>query len=753
VRGFWPGAAPAALAEGDELLAVGDADLRGVGSFGAVARIYQQSAGELSVPVRFARNGHRSETTLELLPVPLAWRTTVVSFAFAVVGALALWRGRGSGPARLFFLSAVLYAFHWCYFWGGAPAQTYAAVLAFGLGMSLAPPFMLRIILTFPEEVARYSRAASLWPFLFVITGVALTSWAFGAPLAPEVGRPVGVAASVAFIVVATALLTQNFRRATPVGRRQIKWVVFGFYVGLAPALISGALAIAEPQLWWLYETSLVFVVLIPICLLVALVRYNLLDIDHLITAAASYTILSVILLASLLLAIPRASTAVAEFINPTVSQTILYILVAGVLLPTQRKLEGGIGAVLFPERRALREEAQRVRGELAECRDPSELLTTLGQRLDQLVRPERLVIYGRTGDAYAPVFERGQAVLPAFDATSPLLSHLAGGRGAVDATRLGRSRDGPVLSAKEQAALESMAIEVLVPLVLAGQLAAFVCLGEKRSGDVFTSTDLALLQSLADRASDLLQHFDELEVYRQEHAMYERLRRYVPGAVAERLRSGDELEAEAREVTVLFVDIQGYMSFTEGHRPEAIFSLVNRYTQTVSQIVRQCGGAVVEFNGDGMMAVFGAPLALAQKERAAVRAGRQIVAAIQALVVEDAAGQTSRLAVGVGIATGEAFVGSIQAVDRMIWSALGNTTNLAARLQTMTRQLGASIVIDAATRSAAASDVDDFQPHQRATIRGRRAPIDVFALPKAEAGSPEPGARRAQPLETFASA
>ncbi len=120
---------------------------------------------------------------------------------------------------------------------------------------------------------------------------------------------------------------------------------------------------------------------------------------------------------------------------------------------------------------------------------------------------------------------------------------------------------------------------------------------------------------------------------------MQESLRRYVPGAIAEQLSSGGELASGEREVTVLFVDIRGYTGFSESRRAEEIFSTVNRYTETVSAIVQKHGGSVVEFNGDGMMAVFGAPRELAHKERAAVDAGYEIVEAVGALTVEDVDG------------------------------------------------------------------------------------------------------------------
>jgi len=84
---------------------------------------------------------------------------------------------------------------------------------------------------------------------------------------------------------------------------------------------------------------------------------------------------------------------------------------------------------------------------------------------------------------------------------------------------------------------------------------------------------------------------------------------------------------------------------------------------------------------------------------------------------------------VGVGIATGKAFVGNIQSVDRLIWSAIGDTPNLAARLQGLTGELNAAIVINSATRSGAGDATADFERHERGPIRGRRQTADIYVL------------------------
>jgi adenylate cyclase len=261
------------------------------------------------------------------------------------------------------------------------------------------------------------------------------------------------------------------------------------------------------------------------------------------------------------------------------------------------------------------------------------------------------------------------------------------------------------------------------VPTRRGADLAAFTCLGRKRSGDIYTREERAWLAAVANRCSELLVKLSDEVVLREARALQQSLRRYVPGAVAEALASGGDLAPGEREVSVLFVDIRGYASFAERRRAEEIFSTLNAHTERVSRLVTERGGSVVEFNGDGMMAVFGAPRALERKERAAVEAARAIVESLG-----------PDLSVGVGIATGEAFVGSIRATDRLIWSAIGNTTNLAARLQTLTRELDAAIAVDAITRERAGYVCADFTRHAGVAIRGRSDRHEVFALPLARA-------------------
>ena len=721
VAGLWPHEAGGAsdLARGDRVRSVGGQSLAGAEPLGFVLAVYDH-ARDGEVALERERDGVAATVSLGLVRIEHAWRKSLVGAAFALVSALAFWRTSGSRPGRAFYFAGTAYAFHWIDFWGGGPAVTAAGIASFAISSTLVWPLTLRTALAFPEESA--PRRMPLWPWLFAATGPAVTCWAFGVPFGFSLANEATLALQVAAIAVLGARLVQSYRTCGPIGRRQLKWVLVGFWVGLSPAELAGLAAVAVPALWWLYELSLVFAIALPICLFIALARFNLLDVDRLITRAAISPVIGIGLITLGFLTVPKVASAAQEWVDPKVSQPALSIALGGAAFAILRRVDRAIQDRVYPERRILALEAQRLRRELAECASGADVLSLLGERIAAILQLVTTAIYARASSAFSPVYARGPAVSPAFALDGPLAVALAGRAAPLEPFIAWRDDD-----PAESAALAAMGVELAVPVLPRGELAAFACLGGKRSGDIFTATDRALLQSLGDKAADELLRFDREDTERETRQLMERLRAYVPGAVARELAAGAELESGEREITVLFVDLRGYTSFAEGQRPAAIFGAVSAYTKLVSQIVSDCGGSVVEFNGDGMMTVFGAPRVLADKESAAVRAARAIALQVPMLALSDAAGREQRLHVGIGVATGPGYVGNVRAVDRSIWVALGNTTNLAARLERMTRELGVSIVVDVETHKAAGDTAADFASRPGQVVRGRSELEDVF--------------------------
>lgn len=704
---------------------IGDRDLRGKGTLQMlVARIATTETipGGFETPIVYLRADQQHEVRMELASWPsYTWMLPVILVAFASALLVGL-RAEDSPAARALAIGGGL----WCLLWPlsvTSDLAIYESVMRRVLIPFLSTPLLLQFYLLFPEDAPRPRPWMLRATWLGTVNGIVSGWWVWPSIIPPEIGSPGTMLLSVAINITGAAILLRNYARAGPIGRRQGKWVLFPFVLVMASFACAqlGYVGGMGPEL---YAAAWFSTLLLPIGIVIAILRFNLFDIDRILSATATYGTLLFLLGVGVLVLLPYLAGWLAPAVGTetTTVHIALSVALAAVILPAQKWVRPRLDAVFFRERVALERGIDALLERLGESETPKELLETAGERLNELLHPDACVIYARSGSNYSAIFVHGRGVPPTFAGESALLGALTERSRPLARERWTRA-GGEGLDPFARAALETLGCEVVLPLRRGERLTGFICLGTKRSGDIYTSTDLSLLAAVSDKTSAVITRFDEAEALRQKDAMRQALRRYVPDAVASRVELGQSMEPTEREVCVLFTDIRDYTGFAEGRPSREIFEAVNRYAEKVSTIVQSHGGNLVEFEGDGIMAVFGAPNQLAAKERAALDAGREIVAAVPRL------GLGREHGAGVGMATGEALVGNVQAADRLIWSAIGNTTNLAARLQGLTRHLDADIVIDTATFEAVGSAAPDFERHDHVRIRGRMLPETVYAL------------------------
>jgi class 3 adenylate cyclase len=697
---------------GDTVVRIGPLDLRGLSRAAIEYRTRPLLHAGRPFEVELGHLRSRKVVQLEPTPYPSWWWTIPVWLSFVLTGAFVLWRAPHWHLARPFFVSMVAWGcFGASYYLPVPPLQVLVSVSS----GSLAACFSVWCALSWNESDRRGRGARVLAGTLglaWFATLAASYLWTLPLRAAPYAAA---AGAGVAFFGTYLTAFAHAYRRSQAFERRRLRWILFGHFIALVPVAILNAAREVAPMIHpALFSLALLSLAAVPLGYAVAVVGYGWLDIDRVISASAAATVLGVALVGGLLAVVPPVAGLMSTTlgIDPETGRLALSIALAAVVVAAYRRTRPWIDRHLFAEQHALAAQFDALRAELGAARDVEEMATRAGQGFEALLKPESVAIYGRAGEAFTPLFLRGRALPPAFEANSMLVQVLEAKRTPLFA----RSK---ALGPFERAVLETLGAEVVVPLLRETQVIAFTCLGGKHSGDIYTASDLALLASVSQRCEDVVARLDLETLALEAQAMQSALRRYVPGAVANRVLAGDALEPTEREVTVLFVDIRGYTGLAERLGTEDVFATLNEHTERVSRIVKANGGTIVEFNGDGMMAVFGAPDPLPKKEQAAVEAARK--------VVDSMPGQ---LAVGVGVATGPAFVGNIRSTDRLIWSAVGSTTNLAARLQSTTRELDASIALDETTRERAGYVCENFVCHEGLPIRGRTGRFDVFALP-----------------------
>jgi class 3 adenylate cyclase len=667
-----------------------------------------------------------------LTPLDFPWRSVPITAAFVVTGTLVLLRRSGTPLARAFFVAALLYSLHWTFFFGGPAWSTEAWLVVFFAASTLMFPLMIRPVFVFFREENDPDRPLPWWPWLLSIFGPVSISWVIGWPIPPDIAFPAAFVLNVLWVGSLFCVLQRNYRRSGPLTRRRVKWVVYGLVVGLAPVLATNLIIPVAQRLSWLHDVAVLFEVLIPICIFIAIVRFHLFDVDRLISATTAYSLVSVVMIATVLTIVPQIASAIARILgtSPENAQLVLSLALAGCIVPAQRVVRPRVERLFFAERDALQRGVDQLLVELGGSPDPESLLRTLGARLEALLRPACWAIYGALDEGLRLLL--ASALREGSSAPERLSGgeRFAPGHGPVELSDLrlapGRTRD----QAADLVELERFGVSLVLPMTRGKAETGLICLGAKASGDIYTATDRALLTAVADKVSDALLRFDEAEILQRERAMRDSLERYVPTSVADQLAAGRELEGGERDLAVLFVDVRGYSTYSEGKGADTVFSVVSILTDAVSTVIRRHGGTVVEFLGDGVMAVFGAPDPLPAHSRAAVLAGCEVVTAVAGLELSAEQKGERALAVGVGIATGRAFVGNVETKDRLIYTAIGDTVNLASRLQSMTRDLEAAIAIDTKTREEAGTAADAFEHRGAKPVRGRRESADVWILP-----------------------
>lgn len=246
--------------------------------------------------------------------------------------------------------------------------------------------------------------------------------------------------------------------------------------------------------------------------------------------------------------------------------------------------------------------------------------------------------------------------------------------------------------------------------------------------GDFETRVDVRSKDEFGDMAKTVNKMAAGLQ---QREQLKSTLVQYVSSQVAEKiLTSGQaaKLSGDRRKITVLFADVRGFTTLSENLNPEEVVAVLDDYFDRMIDIILEHEGMLNKFLGDGLMALFGAPNDDPFQEEHAIAAALKMREAMQALRADWKAKKGLDLRIGIGVNTGIAVVGNVGSRRRMEYTAIGDTVNLASRLESANKELGTEILVSEYTYVGARARFT-FRPLESIRVKGRTDPVKVFSV------------------------
>jgi class 3 adenylate cyclase/tRNA A37 threonylcarbamoyladenosine biosynthesis protein TsaE len=207
----------------------------------------------------------------------------------------------------------------------------------------------------------------------------------------------------------------------------------------------------------------------------------------------------------------------------------------------------------------------------------------------------------------------------------------------------------------------------------------------------------------------------------------FRRVRSYAPEHLIEKLLAArGKIDGERRNVTILFADLEGFTTMSEKMDPERVYALLDTCLRGFAEEVHRYEGTIDKFIGDGIMALFGAPLAHENDPERAVRAGLGILDFLRIFNEKTAETYGTRLHVRIGLNAGTVIAGVVGPDSRMQYTVVGDTVNLASRLEELAER---DTILVSRSVWKATNSLFKYLPRGNVTIKGRRAPVEAFQV------------------------
>jgi len=567
--------------------------------------------------------------------------------------------------------------------------------------------------------------------------------------LYPAKGFGVFYSLALLYMIVAAVavLLPVNlayFKPVSALAHQRAKVVLIGATIAFpVPAIAYFSQLIFGDFLGIRVQTNFLALPLVffPASLAYAIARHNLFDVDVFIKRAVGYVIMTAIIIgAYMLVSIPLNVIAGHYEVAQSRAFPILFTLaVILVFNPLRNRIQAFVDRAFFRKEYDYGSIIDKISGAITSLLDLDQIINRLTATFsdDLFIDNGAVMLLNSDKTEYRVHLAEGvkkqaieQVILQRDDPIVEIIKNEKKEMTKYDALEDPKYK---AVSKECLANFDKLHASLLVPLIYQDNLIGIFSLGEKKSGKFFNRQDIDLLNTVAKQGAVAIENArmveEIIEKERFKNKIMDSFGKYVTSEVRDQILEGRiPLDGELKDVTVLFADLRGFTTMTESTNPKEVVKIINGYFSEMAEAIGQNHGLVLQFIGDEIEAVFGAPTPLEDHPTHAVRAA---VAMRERLVtVNDRLQQKgyAPLNHGIGIHTGNVVAANIGSEDRLSYALVGDTVNAASRIQSLNKEFGTDVLISGTTLERLTEYVDG-EKLGATSVKGKKEPLEIFKL------------------------
>ena len=630
----------------------------------------------------------------------------LVGLSYILIGTLVFLMKPHRRISWIFFLFGAIFGLLLTFlFKVGVPQPYWLGTIDISL-YCFIPAIFIHLALTFPQERTLIRKRPYFQFFPYLISAISFvwirstTPEMLGIPKIWFMILSVYFLAAVLFFL--GSCLQLRLSSKSEIVKIRSRMILLGVALAFSLPLLEMLLnAFSRVHMIPSFNYYLPFLVILPIAIGYSIIKHNLFDFDGFIKRTYGY-ILVTIGISGIYVIFLLLFNKVFDLFEMAGSPVFPLLFIVGVVFlfnPVRNRVQRVINRTFF----RLEYDYQAILHKISETMRSLSSLDQIGKSMMDtalnnlfidsgrifLLNRERRVYECLTGtqsgndSGGAEAATRSSMSTQIMPANDPLLEKMAEKKGEVTWYHI---QEDPFYEPAKEAcerSFKQLEATLLVPIIYEDNLTGFIVLGNKKSGKYYGREDRNLLKTLANQGAIAIENARLAEKMKIEEMVRANLARYLSPQVVDQVIKKDvqiNLGGERKVATVLFSDIRDFTRISETLPPDQLVGLLNEYFTEMARVVFENQGSLDKFIGDAIVAVFGSLIPLENSAQTAVQTATQMMYRLSKLNEKWMAQYGLILHIGIGISTGEIFLGNIGSPERMEFTVMGDKVNMASR-------------------------------------------------------------------------